>query len=433
MSHDTVNYLSVGIDVGSNFSVMTIVDPNQKIVQKSFKIHHNKIDSLKLSCLKIQKAEELHSMKSRIFLESTGIYHFPLFCYLKESGFEVSVINPLITNSISNYGIRKVKNDKVDSLNIAILGLRPNLKTSVIPTGLILELRSLVRKYYEVVDAKAANINRLKQNLRTVFPQYLSVFSNITGVSSLMILKHYPTPDKILRAHSQTLIQKLMKASRKGVTKSTKKYELLIAAAKDAKIFSASIESVYFNISITIDMIELLDKQKSALLARMHNLVNLNKNELFVKQVQNLKSIPGVGFLSAVTIMCEIGDFNSFSKPKQLLAYFGLDPTVKQSGNFTGTNSHISKRGSAFARRALFAIALSSVRKKRSGQKTNPVLHDFYVTKCKSKAKMVALVAVMHKITNIVFAILRDHKKFELKTPEQHCNNYQKLNLLSVA
>ncbi|MFP4457022.1 MAG: IS110 family transposase, partial [Clostridia bacterium] len=378
-------------------------------------------------------AEELHSMKSRIFLESTGIYHFPLFCYLTESGFEVAIINPLITNSISNYGIRKVKNDKVDSLIIALLGLNPNLKISVIPTGFVLELRSLVRKYYEVVDTKSANINRLKQYLRTVFPQYLSVFSNITGVSSLMILKHYPTPNKILRAHRKTLIQKLMKASKKGVTKSTEKYESLVAAAIDANTFGVFIDSIYFNISITIDVIKLLDKQKSALLARMHNLVNLNKKELFVKQIQNLKSIPGVGFLSAVTIMCEIGDFNSFSKPKQLLAYFGLDPTVKQSGNFTGTKNHISKRGSAFARRALFAIALSSVRKKRNGQKTNPVLHDFYITKCKSKAKKVALVAVMHKITNIVFAILRDHKKFELRTPEQHCNNYQRLNLLSVA
>ncbi|HAU84337.1 MAG TPA: hypothetical protein DCW90_02145 [Lachnospiraceae bacterium] len=50
-------------------------------------------------------------MKSRIFLNFTRIYHFPLFCLLKESGFEVFVINSLITNSIKNFCIRKGKND----------------------------------------------------------------------------------------------------------------------------------------------------------------------------------------------------------------------------------------------------------------------------------------------------------------------------------
>jgi transposase len=54
-------------------------------------------------------------------MESTGLYHFPLFCFLKELGFEVFVINPLITNSTKNSGIRKVKNDKKDAKRIAKL------------------------------------------------------------------------------------------------------------------------------------------------------------------------------------------------------------------------------------------------------------------------------------------------------------------------
>ena len=431
MTHSTTTpYLSVGIDVGSNFSVMTIVDPHEKIVGKHFKIYHNKMDSLERACSEIKKAEELHSMKSQTFLESTGIYHFPLFCYLMESGFEVFVINPLITHSIKNFGIRKVKNDKVDSLTIAKLGLRPDLKTSIMPTDLVLELRSLARKYYELMDTRAANVNRLKLDLHTVFPQYLSIFSNITGVSSLMILRQYPTPDKILRGHRKTMIEKLMKASRKGVVKSTETYEKLIKAASDAKVFSASIESIYFNISITLDMIELLDKQAKALLTRMHELIDQNSDEKFIKQIGYLKTIPGVGFISAVTIMCEIGDFDSFSNPKQLLAYFGLDPSVTQSGNFTGTETHMSKRGSRFARRALFAVALASIRRKKtSGLGNNPILRDFYDSKCKSKPKMVALGAVMHKVSNIIFAVLRDEKDFVLRSPEQHCKEYQRLHL----
>jgi hypothetical protein len=43
-----------------------------------------------------------------------------------------------------------------------------------------------------------------------------------------------------------------------------------------------------------------------------------------------------------------------------------------------------------------------------------------------SKPKMVALGAVMHKVCNIVFAILRDEKEFEIITPEEHQKNYLK-------
>jgi len=144
-----------------------------------------------------------------------------------------------------------------------------------------------------------------------------------------------------------------------------------------------------------------------------------------------IETIPGAGFLSAATVICEIGDFSVFSSPKKLFAYFGLDPAVKQSGNFTGTKVRMSKRGSAVARRAVHAIALNSIGTRRKGIAINPVLRDYYLGKCQSKRKMVALGAVMHKVCNIIFAILRDNKAFTLTTPEQHIQNYN--NPLSSA
>jgi len=91
-----------------------------------------------------------------------------------------------------------------------------------------------------------------------------------------------------------------------------------------------------------------------------------------------LQSIPGVGLITAATILAEIGDFSAFSKPKKLVAYFGIDPSVVQSGEFAGTRNKMSKRGSKYLRRVLFTIALANVRIKRNGQPTNPVLLEFY-------------------------------------------------------
>lgn len=63
--------------------------------------------------------------------------------------------------------------------------------------------------------------------------------------------------------------------------------------------------------------------------------------------------------------MCEIGDFSAFTKPKQLVIYFGIDPCVKQSGKFKGTQVKMSKRGCKIARRILFIIAIASIRRNR--------------------------------------------------------------------
>ncbi|MGN0397596.1 MAG: transposase [Candidatus Fimimorpha sp.] len=108
----------------------------------------------------LRKAEKLSSLESHIFLESTGIYHFPLFCYLVDYGFHASIINPIITHSSKNGNIRKVKNDIVDSKGIAKLGLSDDIPVSQFPAKLILELRSLTRKYYDLTDERSAHINK---------------------------------------------------------------------------------------------------------------------------------------------------------------------------------------------------------------------------------------------------------------------------------
>ena len=72
-------FISVGIDVGADFSWMSIALPNQQLLGKPYKILHSSMDSLATAVSKIKEAEELYSLESRIFLESTGIYHYPHF------------------------------------------------------------------------------------------------------------------------------------------------------------------------------------------------------------------------------------------------------------------------------------------------------------------------------------------------------------------
>ena len=101
------------------------------------------------------------------------------------------------------------------------------------------------------------------------------------------------------------------------------------------------------------------------------------------------------------------------------------NPAVKQSGKFNGDKVHMSKRGFSLARRILHMAALNNLKvDKGSGMPVNPVIHSYYAGKCRAKKKNVAVGAVMHKICNIIFAMLRDNKPFEIITPQEHCERY---------
>ncbi len=118
------------------------------------------------------------------------------------------------------------------------------------------------------------------------------------------------------------------------------------------------------------------------------------------------------------------GDFSTFSKPKQLFAYLGLDPTVKQSGKFKGTKIQMSKRGSAVARHMIHTLALQSISISHTGNAKNPVLHNYYLEKCNAKPNLVAIGAVSHKVCNVIFAILRDNKPFKIITLQEYIKQY---------
>jgi transposase len=414
-------FISVGIDVGADFSFMSIALPSRELVGKPYKIVHLDQHSLSGAVSRIAKAEELNSLKVRVVLESTGIYHIPLFCYLKEAGFDVIVINPLISHSNRNFNIRKVHSDKLDSKKLALLGLNPTLKTSVMPVELVLNLRGLAREYFNLVDNRASFTNKLLGVLREAFPQYLGLFSKVTTAASLKVLDAYPLPENILAADPAKLSDLIAKTARRKASTIAPQRDKLVSAAKDAQSFGHALECHAALIRLYIEFIKRFDEAANGVLRRMTGLTCANEHEPFVKQIRLLQSYRGAGFLSAVTLMCEIGDFSVFSKPKQLFAYFGIDPEVKQSGNFQGTRVNMSKRGSSLARRILYIMAVQGVANARNGQPKNVVLQAYYIDKCRSKPKNVALGAVMHKVCNIVFAMLRDNKPFEMITPQEHC------------
>ena len=421
----SIPYLSVGLDVGADFTWMSIMLPNGILTGKPFKIIHSDPASRELAVKKIKEAQETYSLESRCFLESTGIYHIPLLCFLRDKDFDCSVINPIITKNSTNMNVRKLHNDKFDSKKAAKVGLDASIKTSIVPDDAVIDLRNLVRDYYYYKDLQSAIVLKLNAELKVSFPAYLHVFSKVTAQTSLKLLEAYPLATDMLAAPKDEIVETIRKTARFGEKYALAKYDLICTAAKDAAVFGRALPSNALRIRLYIKSYREYQAHLDNILEELHKAVDKLQGSPVYDRICLIQSLRGVGFLSAVVLIAEMGSFDLFSSPKKLYAYFGLDPSVNDSGKFHGDRVHMSKRGSSLARRILHMIAINNLKAdKKTKTPVNPVIYDYYIRKCASKKKIVAIGAVMHKICNIIFAMLRDNKPFEIITPEKHCEQY---------
>ena len=427
------NSPTIGIDVSADFSYVAILAPNGDTYKKSFKIKHD-VSGFNHLFKEIKKVEEEFNMKSAIFMESTGVYHLSLFHFLKNNFDNTFVINPLVTKCNKNVDIRKVKNDKKDALSIARIGKFQNIKLSQGVSLDIFLLKSLVREYYKLTDNASIYKKKLSADLRIIFPNYNTVFSNPTSNSSLAILNAYPTPEAVLNAPKNEILALLISNSKKGAKWSENKYEKLMSIANEATIIGLPLNGLAIKISSSINIIKALESEINTLLNEIDLLLISND---FPEQIKNnidlIDSIPGVGRLTAITLIAEIGDIDGFVKPKHLVAFFGIDSSVNESGKFKGNQNKMSKRGTRIGRRALYAVALASIRKNRNGVPINSVLLDYYQTNLNGKKAKVALGAIMHKIINYIFAILRTQTPFEMRDPKVHKQMYLENKALNSA
>lgn len=424
----------VGIDVAANFSVVTALKPDGTVFQKNINIKHTHAGFEKLLIF-LKKIEEEFNSDPIVFCESTGIYHLTLLQFLIKHQVEIHVVNPLITNSNKNWNIRKVKNDKLDSYSIAKLCKSGDVKTSCINSEEFLHLKFLVREYYQITDNIATLKVKFSNNIYIHYPGLQFAFSNITGKTPLAFIQNYPTPDDLLNASKDDVVVFLRKSSRRGLKWAQEKYQTLVKTAADAKIIGINPNLFTNKVNRFSQTYSFLTSQIDELRNEIFNYIdNASFSDTFIQNLELLLSFKGMGKMTAITLLTEIGEIDNFSKAQKLVAFFGVDPSVNESGNFKGDKNKMSKRGTTVGRRALFTLALSCVRKTKSGQFMNKVLYDYYHSQLGHKKKKVRLVAVMNKLLRYIFSVLKNQKPYEMRNPKIHKKMYlESQHLISVA
>ena len=129
-----------------------------------------------------------------------------------------------------------------------------------------------------------------------------------------------------------------------------------------------------------------------------------------------LRSVPGIGLISAVTLMAEIPNARQFGSAKQLAAFAGLTPRIRHSGKHQPVSQPISKIGSARLRRVLYMAALTA-------KKHNPNMTGFAqrLQQEGGKKPNVVIIAIARKLLHLVFAMEKHQTPFN--------PNYQKIQL----
>ena len=261
----------------------------------------------------------------------------------------------------------------------------------------IIKLRTLCRFRFDIIQSQTRLKTQLTTCLDLLFPE-LDIFfkGNLHLKTSYALLQKYSSPKEISRARIDTL-SKLLTTNSRGHYSYDEAVNL-----KDIAKNSIGVDNPAISIQVKclINQLALLKEQISS--------IDKNIKEIMDTLNSNILTIPGISYTLGAIILSEIGDIHRFSNPTKLLAYAGLDPSVRQSGKFNATTTRISKRGSKHLRYAIQRASSLIIW-------NNDVFYEYYTIKrSKGKSHNNAVGHVCNKLVRVIFKLLTENIPFNL-------------------
>ena len=378
----------VGIDISKYKHDFCIISNTGEVIVENSSFENNKkgFQSL-LEQLKPYDKSQVH-----IAFEATGHYSMNLELFLIDKEFSFMKINPLIIKQfLKTRSLRRTKTDKTDALNIAEYLMSVPYKPNSLLLYHIYSLKSLCRTREQLIKERSKFAVLLTNELDKSFPELKPFFNNIISSTLLFILDKYKNPSHIalmkdydsIRCISRGKFTYAKFAKLKELAKNTVGYhddntDLLISTY--VSLYN------YFN-----DKIVPIDKQISTIIKELN---------------PSILSIPGIGEISAASIISEYGDISCFSSSAKMLAFAGLEPSINQSGTLE-SNGKMVKHGSGHLRYVLMNTSLTLL-------KFNPIFYDFYLKKrSEGKPHRVALSHVCKKLVRLIYTLETKHVDFD--------------------
>ena len=368
----------LAIDVAKGKSMVTLVSSCGEILIDPYEIDHsiNGFSNL-LNRIKNFKLDNIS-----VIMESTNIYHRPIERFFLENGFKVFVINP-IYGRMHKRNLRKTKTDKEDCINLVNLFMSNTFKEYIKPDKLYLDLNALSRHL-----------------IYLCFPEYENIFKGemIYSNIALSFIEKYPHADII----SNTRIDKLQNFFKKHEFRYWKAKAILIK-----NIASNSYPSVNMNDEIVSNLSQLaslVNEYQKTINIIKYKMTFLAKNSKYFKPIN---SIYGIGEFTTSIIIAELGDINRFNNIKELTAYCGLDPSIKQSGKSINVHGPISKSGNKYMRKILYLACFNIIRLTAISKQENDIEKYYRKKRNEGKHHYAAIVACTTKLLRKILALCK--------------------------
>jgi transposase len=383
-----------GIDVGKRKHSAMIINDQSETVKQNFTFRNDRQGFDKLM------AElEPYAAQIMIALEATGHYWLSLHEVLSSAGYPVVVLNPLQVNAYQRSGIRKRKNDRIDSFWIADFARISNAQATKQQTDDMRQLRELSRFRFRLTENMGNCKRRIISILDRVFPEYEKLFSNVFLTTSRQLLAQAITAQEFADFDLGELTALLSSASRGRFGQ--EKAEAIQSVARQSVGIHFTADTVRVQMRCLLQQLDLLEAQRQKIDAHL--------DQLMQQLPQHITSIPGIGLATGAAILGEIGDVHRFDSPEKLVAYAGIDATVYQSGQFAALETHMSKRGSPYLRHALWQAASMAVL-------YDPQLKDYYQRKkAEGKHHGTVIGAVCRKLLARIYIILKENRPYEIR------------------
>ena len=385
----------LAVDVAKGKSMISLISSCGEVLIEPYEVNHSIIDFSNL----LNRINKLKLDNISVIIESTGIYHRPIERFFLENNFKVFVINALYSKMYKR-NLRKTKTDKLDCISLSELFFTTDFREYIKPDDIYLNMNALSRQYH-ALDELCVNLkNRYKNLVYLCFPEYELIFKNKTFYSELALsfIEKYPHADII----SNTRIDALQNFFKKNGFRHWKKKPMII---KEYAINSYPSVSKDDEITSSLSQLaRLINTYQNEIETIKYKIIFLGKK---TKYFESINSIFGIGEFTTSLIIAELGDINRFKNIKELTAYCGLDPSIKQSGKSINIKGPISKSGNKYLRKILFVSILNILSLTRLCHTENDIENYYRKKRNEGKHHYVATIACTTKLLRKIFVLCK--------------------------
>lgn len=337
-------------------------------------------------------------------VDVTGTMSGLLLALLAAHGQRVRYVPGRTVNQMASAYRGEAKTDARDAYVIAeTLRHRGDLQDVEVATALVTELRLLVTHRTDLVGDRVRVVNRLRDVLSGYFPALERSFDYAHSRGALVLLTGYQTPQAIRRTGESRLRAWLVKRKVRSAD------QIAAAALGAAKAQQTVVPGQDVAASIVAD----LAAQLLALGARISDLdARITTTFRAHPQAEIIESLPGMGPILGAELVAAAGDLAAYANAGRLASAAGLVPVPRDSGRRTG-NLHRPMRYSRKLRRVFYLSASAAMMREGPNR-------DYYLKKRgQGHGHVQALIALARRRVDVLWALLRDNRPFELAPPSR--------------